>query len=187
MRGKRGAPRDHDRLVGLIPARAGKTNRAPGAPGLGSAHPRACGENLDASPGITLIQGSSPRVRGKRWSQRATRHGWGLIPARAGKTETREFTAIGVPAHPRACGENDAVETIPATLSGSSPRVRGKQTPDRRRLDAGRLIPARAGKTRARARTCGGGGLIPACAGKTRPSAASTPRGWAHPRVCGEN
>ena len=152
---------------GLIPACAGKTDHGGHELALRRAHPRVCGENTPENGVYLEHLGSSPRVRGKRWSQRATRHGWGLIPARAGKTETREFTAIGVPAHPRACGENDAVETIPATLSGSSPRVRGKQTPDRRRLDAGRLIPARAGKTRARARTCGGGG--------------------AHPRVCGEN
>ena len=149
----RGKPLDSmspRRRTRLIPARAGKTHRSNGGSLRPRAHPRACGENLDASPGITLIQGSSPRVRGKRWSQRATRHGWGLIPARAGKTETREFTAIGVPAHPRACGENDAVETIPATLSGSSPRVRGKRRGGDDTGDLERLIPARAGKTDAR-------------------------------------
>ena len=50
---------------------------------------------------------------------------------------------------------------------GSSPRVRGKPA------------PLRLGRTRR--------GLIPACAGKTGCGRVSGCRGWAHPRVCGEN
>ena len=70
-------------------------------------------------------------------------------------------------AHPRACGEN--YENARAALGeqGSSPRVRGKPAVGHRRLDAGRLIPARAGKTHR-------------SGGHQRQQAA-------HPRVCGEN
>ena len=90
-----------------------------------------------------------------------------LIPACAGKTQSRELAAFYRPAHPRVCGENHtwAPEALPNT--GSSPRVRGKP-----------FSLSFCGKTQ---------GLIPACAGKTAPL-PTTPNGvQAHPRVCGEN
>ena len=34
------------------------------------AHPRACGENVDAAPVRVCAMGSSPRVRGKHLGQR---------------------------------------------------------------------------------------------------------------------
>ena len=70
-------------------------------------------------------------------------------------------------AHPRVCGENHGKGGKTRLVPGSSPRVRGKLAPHM--THAGKL------------------GLIPACAGKTRakPPAASASR--AHPRVCGEN
>ena len=70
-------------------------------------------------------------------------------------------------AHPRACGENAETADDHLTMTGSSPRVRGKQ--QRRPLsprDSG-LIPARAGKT---------GGSV---------CRSASPA--AHPRACGEN
>ena len=90
-----------------------------------------------------------------------------LIPARAGKTCPCRWHFLRVAAHPRACGENSRAASIGATLSGSSPRVRGKRPrapcPERQ----GGLIPARAGKT---------------------PITDLERRGpRAHPRACGEN
>ena len=70
-------------------------------------------------------------------------------------------------AHPRVCGENRTLTTLPRCSVGSSPRVRGKQR------DA---VPLRAQV-----------GLIPACAGKTPARASATSGSPAHPRVCGEN
>ena len=131
-----------------------------------------------------------------------------LIPARAGKTPANKPVRIGIPAHPRACGENGA-------------------RADRERFQPG-LIPARAGKTRdvclrlypdrAHPRACGEnltapammptsqgssprvrgkprpmgrgpapGGLIPARAGKTGSASPWARPWWAHPRACGEN
>ena len=74
---------------------------------------------------------------------------------------------VGIPAHPRACGENHAPSLGVRGAPGSSPRVRGK-------LEVGLL---------------GGGGLglIPARAGKTTASVRAAARTWAHPRACGEN
>ena len=65
VRGKRRVGRGSRRLVGLIPACAGKTYRQQERKELLRAHPRVCGEN----PILVLILshhvGSSPRVRGK--------------------------------------------------------------------------------------------------------------------------
>ena len=77
------------------------------------------------------------------------------------------MSSCSAPAHPRVGGENSNVSTGLESLSGSSPRGRGKL------LDL--LFPR------------GVEGLIPAWAGKTitvGSPAASTP---AHPRVGGEN
>ena len=131
----------------LIPARAGKTMLRRKSPVYIAAHPRACGENPRARHLPGDCYGSSPRVRGKQqWVGRD------------------EGVAV---AHPRACGENVRRGTSRAAVSGSSPRVRGKLERVHARFQRGRLIPARAGKTR-RGLGC-------------RPDAQ------AHPRACGEN
>ena len=152
---------------GLIPACAGKTRTRPHSPGRAGAHPRVCGENLPGDQPPRPALGSSPRVRGKRGLQRRPRGFAGLIPACAGKTPMQALALARFSAHPRVCGENPAVPASSATHRGSSPRVRGKPTcrgcPGR----PPRLIPARAGKTRA---------------GSASPGASR-----AHPRACGEN
>ena len=71
---------------GLIPAHAGKTCQVILLCVSSQAHPRACGENMAPRQPITLIMGSSPRMRGKRRPSRSTRRRRGLIPAHAGKT-----------------------------------------------------------------------------------------------------
>ena len=167
VRGKR------DRLgrgrwgVGLIPARAGKTNRTAHGSRARRAHPRACGENGVVLTGPPAQAGSSPRVRGKPRRLPLHHVSCGLIPARAGKTVCRSVISCLLSAHPRACGENSIEETTGALAAGSSPRVRGKhlQVDAHRRVR--RLIPARAGKT-----------VSPWRSPRTRK---------AHPRACGEN
>ena len=90
-----------------------------------------------------------------------------LIPACAGKTRGDGLGVLVGGAHPRVCGENNARLAAEGLSGGSSPRVRGKQSPP--------------------APTPPYAGLIPACAGKTRRFARAVGRGPAHPRVCGEN
>ena len=146
----RGKPRGRPRTVAggrLIPACAGKTPRARRAHGRPAAHPRVCGENAVEGEDRARQWGSSPRVRGKLAAQ-AHNLGLGrLIPACAGKTGAGVGSVMGIPAHPRVCGENPLTSSSTARRAGSSPRVRGKPClPVRRR---------------------GGPGLIPACAGKT--------------------
>ena len=114
-----------------------------------------------------IFENPSPRVRGKRHQHTPTPHGHRLIPACAGKTCLRSSRLSPAAAHPRVCGENSLRQLCDSSLSGSSPRVRGKlrHTPTALRYP----------------------GLIPACAGKTLLSCGGGTLGRAHPRVCGEN
>ena len=113
------------------------------------------------------MEGSSPRMRGKRREAPRLLDPRGLIPAHAGKTWPRTKPQRRTGAHPRACGENVIVPSALETVPGSSPRMRGKHMKTIARLIAARLIPAHAGKT---------------C---RLPSRLLT---WpAHPRACGEN
>ena len=113
------------------------------------------------------VPGSSPRMRGKRVCSVPISWRLGLIPAHAGKTVLFEVRAAAARAHPRACGENTIPRSFHRSLSGSSPRMRGKPG---FRILVGQpvgLIPAHAGKTLK-------------CRNEQRPKGA-------HPRACGEN
>ena len=115
------------RVVGLIPARAGKT---------------VCN-----SPGVLLALGSSPRGRGKRGTSPSIRGTGRLIPARAGKTRAIRHAHGLIAAHPRAGGENPGKTDVLTSADGSSPRGRGKPDVIATTSVGVRLIPARAGKT----------------------------------------
>ena len=147
VRGKHSRGGGADHFSRLIPARAGKTcggARSRSPPG---AHPRACGENDGGFVAPLVVEGSSPRVRGKRALVLDCDFEGRLIPARAGKTFVGCTSSPSGSAHPRACGENSSVRApVPAT-TGSSPRVRGKLLQASLALARLRLIPARAGKT----------------------------------------
>ena len=70
----------------LIPACAGKTDRAEKSLALARAHPRVCGENEAHYCALMHPPGSSPRVRGKLQNPQDNLPLPGLIPACAGKT-----------------------------------------------------------------------------------------------------
>ena len=131
------------------------------------AHPCVGGENVRGSWRVRRWVGSSPRGRGKppspSWAQSAHR----LIPAWAGKTEMGGIEPPARRAHPRVGGENLKTPWFQCSRWGSSPRGRGKRDPSAE----GRIIR----------------GLIPAWAGKTRAKAPCASAVWAHPRVGGEN
>ena len=167
VRGKPAWGRPPRSRPGLIPARAGKTWSPRARSASTTAHPRACGENVDADHVRRVHRGSSPRVRGKRKRRPLGLPRRGLIPARAGKTGHAPPPRRGGRAHPRACGENTNTPYDLHHLRGSSPRVRGKRAEGQ-----GRLSPV---------------GLIPARAGKTRLHKMHVLTIQAHPRACGEN
>ena len=167
MRGKPVDDFQLDRAGGLIPAHAGKTNVLVLQLSNRGAHPRACGENDHEIEDAIREMGSSPRMRGKRFDAHSSAGIGGLIPAHAGKTVLFEVRAAAARAHPRACGENTIPRSFHRSLSGSSPRMRGKPG---FRILVGQpvgLIPAHAGKTLK-------------CRNEQRPKGA-------HPRACGEN
>ena len=194
--------------VGLIPARAGKTTARPRGRPARTAHPRACGENIQGFIDGILGMGSSPRVRGKPRLPDAAHRRVRLIPARAGKTSGTVSRGPPGRAHPRACGENAPHRGGRSMHEGSSPRVRGKLGRGLLLEVGDRLIPARAGKTpsvgrtrspeTAHPRACGenqrgleaslrAGGSSPARAGKTLDGVGGGEAVGAHPRACGEN
>ena len=113
------------------------------------------------------MMGSSPRMRGKLHVIDENSFVNRLIPAHAGKTGGPTIVASLAWAHPRACGENGYEPVNPASIDGSSPRMRGKLLPTTQEDYEAGLIPAHAGKT---------GVCVFGC-------------GWfrAHPRACGEN
>ena len=148
VRGKYSVHGGGSRADGLIPARAGKMGWRRERRRGGWAHPRACGENALALRVASATSGSSPRVRGKSHARRMGSGLPGLIPARAGKMALRPARRSPRGAHPRACGENGAMSSMPRTSPGSSPRVRGKYGRVYRPHVGDGLIPARAGKMR---------------------------------------
>ena len=109
VRGKRRCRRWRGRRGRLIPACAGKTAGDEGFHRWVRAHPRVCGENRPVQMGVAVVQGSSPRVRGKHLHREdqdlrrgssprvrgkrprpaGRRHRRRLIPACAGKTRSR--------------------------------------------------------------------------------------------------
>ena len=166
-RGKRVASSGFGGEVGLIPAHAGKTVQPLRSSAHSWTHPRSRGENpTDASRG-SLLAGSSPLTRGKRTRQASPRNRQRLIPAHAGKTDRAWRRGVHPQAHPRSRGENFTCLATTVVSSGSSPLTRGK--PDQH----GVVSPTV--------------GLIPAHAGKTRAKTSSTSPSRAHPRSRGEN
>ena len=134
-------------IVGLIPARAGKTLIPTLSGTLRPAHPRAGGENDAGVPAGGRSSGSSTRGRGKRYARGAGDSADGLIPARAGKTKPFPPPHPSGRAHPRAGGENLRCILSRGSELCSSPRGRGKREVLEGRNGDVRLIPARAGKT----------------------------------------
>ena len=131
----------------LIPARAGKTAQVQAHLCHLPAHPRAGGENQNASRLSAAWSGSSPRGRGKPALGLQFQGVPRLIPARAGKTQGKGTIADVYAAHPRAGGENQVFQLGINHSPGSSPRGRGKRRPAPPLILFLRLIPARAGKT----------------------------------------
>ena len=145
-RGKQASYGPRHALTRLIPAWAGKTSVRCGSSPPTRAHPRVGGENHAANPetpcggahprvgGENALcdlpgsddAGSSPRGRGKRQVPDLRAPNGRLIPAWAGKTQTRPHRAGRGPAHPRVGGENVVRRFCLILHCGSSPRGRGK-------------------------------------------------------------
>ena len=151
----------------LIPAHAGKTEACTVASTVEGAHPRSRGENSVKKKKELDSWGSSPLTRGKHARLLIGVCPPRLIPAHAGKTQSRNRNRGESGAHPRSRGENDYGGGHGFPFRGSSPLTRGKHPND----PGAWRYP----------------GLIPAHAGKTFSRSAGYPLRWAHPRSRGEN
>ena len=154
-------------LVGIIPAYAGSTSRPRAAWRRAWDHPRVCGEHGHGRQVVRQRLGSSPRMRGARSFETHQVPRIGIIPAYAGSTRVRPHGRLRRGDHPRVCGEHNDYRQCLGTCQGSSPRMRGAQTPRSRRL--------------------GEGGIIPAYAGSTTHVLLNLSVSRDHPRVCGEH
>ena len=124
------------------------------------------GEGLSTVKVRSIVPGSSPRPRGRPGGCGDAEPVQRFIPACAGKACYKPVPSLYSPVHPRVRGEGPGTVTVNRTITGSSPRARG------------RLRSALLANYRSR--------FIPACAGKARPSIARAWRRAVHPRVRGE-
>ena len=199
-------------MSGLIPARAGNTQKThPVRVGLG-AHPRSRGEHCSEGRSVREVSGSSPLARGTLGIRKWIKAPRGLIPARAGNTVNWRLIMAGKRAHPRSRGEHMAAPSLFPQPTGSSPLARGTPVSPEPVEKPLRLIPARAGNTHCCAsqpspplNALAGSsplargtprrspdvqcvaGLIPARAGNTVRPPRLLRTWWAHPRSRGEH
>ena len=166
----RGAPccggHNPDR-VGIIPARAGSTGRRVRGGDWKRDHPRSCGEHQGVVPCRPEGMGSSPLVRGALIGSADVFLLAGIIPARAGSTQSLRSDGRAPRDHPRSCGEHRACMRSCRSASGSSPLVRGAL---HQAVNDSRLY-----------------GIIPARAGSTSLPVQELEPGRDHPRSCGEH
>ena len=155
------------RFPRFIPACAGNTLHPPPLARLRVVHPRLCGEHMPAFSSNARRAGSSPPVRGTLLVHKSKVWRYRFIPACAGNTGVVVSLTLFSPVHPRLCGEHDATGSLPITLNGSSPPVRGTLY---RQDGIVRMIR-----------------FIPACAGNTSASLDVQRLPTVHPRLCGEH
>ena len=137
---------------GIIPARAGFTKLSSWPRTNGKDHPRSRGVYLRGFPARIVARGSSPLARGLLEDRKRVRPDLRIIPARAGFTGGLPIILAGRPDHPRSRGVYPAAAQPSQKRSGSSPLARGLL--NLRPVDniLTRIIPARAGFTRASTR-----------------------------------
>ncbi len=166
----RGAPlktEQSNRIVGIIPACAGSTQRPQRLCRIQGDHPRMRGEHVALSVSTTASAGSSPHARGapRRAGNRVSQ--LGIIPACAGSTSRSGTWITSTWDHPRMRGEHSCSTWNAPKLAGSSPHARGAHLV--RTLH--RLVE----------------GIIPACAGSTGGPARGLFLQRDHPRMRGEH
>ena len=134
MRGKHRLQELEEFRRRIIPAHAGQTCPSTSVCLPTMDHPRACGANSVSGSSHGTASGSSPRMRGKQGYALAECQSVRIIPAHAGQTSVLRVVPTYCTDHPRACGANGAPETNGRTITGSSPRMRGKQSDFMRKL-----------------------------------------------------
>ena len=126
IRGKCCGVRCSRGAVGIIPANTGKIFKAKSDHRPAQDHPREYGENHRWFLPTSRTWGSSPRIRGKSPHLQALHSLGGIIPANTGKMPIVCGEPSHLGDHPREYGENTPASPAAVTISGSSPRIRGK-------------------------------------------------------------
>ena len=93
---------------------------------MGGLSPRGRGKRRRAQVGDARDQGLSPRGRGKPAAGRAGKDHPGSIPAWAGETQARGLDYRLPRVYPRVGGGNPFGLALASTMTGLSPRGRGK-------------------------------------------------------------
>ena len=106
-----------------------------------------CGEKSRREYKIINRRGSPPRVRGKVIHFPLLLHQFGITPACAGKSWPHRSFQSHHWDHPRMCGEKFSNASVVWSLTGSPPRVRGKEERRKARATGLRITPAYAGKS----------------------------------------
>ncbi len=153
-------------------------------------------------------KGSPPRVWGKQFPVALQNQSVRFTPTCVGKTRITYHLSLLVTVHPHVCGENKQIIKIPATTTGSPPRVWGKLIQVRVRGMRSRFTPTCVGKTQHileyMSAGCGSPPRVwgkqcfahssplsyrftPTCVGKTGWVRPTRGQCEVHPHVCGEN
>ena len=146
MRGKEKESSKANSTNGITPAYAGKSGQRPSAHLCRQDHPRVCGEKSVFSWSQSTLLGSPPRMRGKERVAVSIGDGIRITPAYAGKSRCIPVRRDSHEDHPRVCGEKLLRSVLGMPLSGSPPRMRGKESFDFMSLLRVRITPAYAGK-----------------------------------------
>ena len=112
-------------VVGIIPARAGFTLGRRAMSSAWGDHPRSRGVYAYSLSDLLAQLGSSPLARGLPRINRPLMNIAGIIPARAGFTQTLGWMPITNEDHPRSRGVYTVVAACASGASGSSPLARG--------------------------------------------------------------
>ena len=140
------------RAGGIIPARAGFTVCMRCMDMDVTDHPRSRGVYGAGRGPSGGRAGSSPLARGLPAHLHHPDLDQGIIPARAGFTEAGAPCSRSRPDHPRSRGVYQPIKGDVPTNYGSSPLARGLPIAGNGDARTRRIIPARAGFTRRRAR-----------------------------------
>ena len=124
-RGLLARERARERVLGIIPARAGFTIRGVAGEESLADHPRSRGVYVGGARRDREVRGSSPLARGLQTSP-TEKNSWnGIIPARAGFTSPGDISGRRDPDHPRSRGVYVSPRRSRQVLNGSSPLARG--------------------------------------------------------------
>ena len=136
------------RCTRIIPARAGFTSQDAPTCADRTDHPRSRGVYVPVMMTVSPAFGSSPLARGLLKGTDIEAKKTGIIPARAGFTDTQTLLPRKVRDHPRSRGVYLSQLLGQRVILGSSPLARGLLHSGEHGDDACRIIPARAGFTR---------------------------------------